>query len=139
MTERTDSPGAAGGASVTGAGAAGGEGRGRVVFLVRVPEARADDFLAAYEKIRYEVAEGVPGHLVDQVCRSSQDPEQWLITSEWESLADFEAWERDEAHRVLVKPMRECFTEARSLRFVVHAQTSRRAGGPGGTPSGGKS
>jgi heme-degrading monooxygenase HmoA len=97
--------------------------RARVVFLVRVPAARTADFLRAYESVRHLVAEGVPGHLVDQVCRSATDPEQWLITSEWARLADFEEWERSPAHRDLVRPMRECFTDARSLRFVVHAQT----------------
>jgi heme-degrading monooxygenase HmoA len=100
--------------------------RGRVVFLVRVPTQRTRDFLAAYEKIRYEVAEGVPGHLVDQVCQSATDPEQWLITSEWDSLESFEAWERSEGHRTLVRPLRECMTEAKSIRFTIRLQTSRR-------------
>lgn len=104
---------------------AGGQ-RGRVVFLIRVPAQRTQDFLAAYEKIRYEVAEGVPGHLVDQVCQSTTDPEQWLITSEWDSLASFEAWERSEGHRTLVRPLRECMTEAKSIRFTIRMQTSRR-------------
>jgi len=102
--------------------------RARVVFLVRVPAARTDDFLRAYEQIRYEVAEGVDGHLVDQVCQAPQDPEQWLITSEWTSLAAFEAWERSAGHRELVRPLRECMAEARSIRFLVRAQTSARAG-----------
>jgi heme-degrading monooxygenase HmoA len=97
--------------------------KGRVIFLMKVPAGRAEDFLAAYEKIRYEVAEGVPGHLVDQVCRSATDPEQWLITSEWDSLAAFEAWERTPGHRTLVAPLRACMSEATSLRFTVLAQT----------------
>ena len=97
--------------------------RARIVFLVRVAEDRTADFLNAYEAVRHLVAGGVPGHLVDQVCRSAADPEQWLITSEWETLADFEAWERSPEHRELVRPMRECFSDARSLRFVIHAQT----------------
>lgn len=105
-----------------------GEGRGRVLFLVRVPRERTGDFLRAYEQIRYQVAGGVDGHLVDQVCASPSDPEQWLITSEWESLAHFEAWERSPAHRELVRPLRDCLTEARSIRFVVHAQTSSPRG-----------
>ncbi|MEG3632543.1 antibiotic biosynthesis monooxygenase family protein [Micromonospora palythoicola] len=104
--------------------------RARVVFLVRVPDERTADFLRAYEAVRHLVADGVPGHLVDQVCRSSTDPEQWLITSEWSSLADFEAWERSPEHRDLVRPMRECFTDARSLRFHIHAQTPVPAGTP---------
>jgi heme-degrading monooxygenase HmoA len=95
-----------------------------VLFLMWVPAARTDEFLRAYERIRYEVAGGVDGHLVDQVCQSPQDPEQWLITSEWTSLAAFEAWERSEGHRELVRPLRECMAEARSVRFLVRAQTS---------------
>ncbi len=95
----------------------------RIVFLIRVPAARTDEFLAAYQQIRYVVANGVDGHVVDQVCRSAQDPEQWLITSEWTSLAHFEAWESDPSHRTLVRPMRECMAEATSMRFEVHAET----------------
>jgi heme-degrading monooxygenase HmoA len=104
--------------------------KARVLFLIRIPWERTDEFLRAYERIRYQVAEGVSGHLVDQVCRSATDPEQWLITSEWISLAHFEAWERSDGHRELVKPMRDCMTEARSIRFTVHAQTSARASVP---------
>lgn len=100
--------------------------RARVVFLVRVPSERAEEFLQAYEQIRYQVAEGVDGHLVDQVCVSPTDPEQWMITSEWLSLAHFEAWERSPEHRVLAGPLRACMTEARSIRFVVREQTSAR-------------
>ncbi|MFI6905486.1 antibiotic biosynthesis monooxygenase family protein [Nonomuraea sp. NPDC050394] len=96
----------------------------RIVFLIRVPAERTDDFLTAYEKIRYEVAGGVPGHLKDQVCQSATDPGQWLITSEWASLDAFLAWEAGEEHRELVKPMRECITEARSLRFHIRQETS---------------
>ncbi|MEV6848447.1 antibiotic biosynthesis monooxygenase family protein [Actinoplanes sp. NPDC051411] len=98
--------------------------RARIIFLIRVPEERTVDFLQAYEQIRYAVADGVPGHITDQVCRSSTDPEQWLITSEWESLADFAAWEDGEDHRSLVRPMRVCMSEARSMRFVIQAETS---------------
>jgi len=82
--------------------------------------------MAAYELIRHEVADGVKGHILDQVCQSPDDPDSWVITSEWESLDDFLNWERDEAHRELVKPLRECVDEARSLRFIVRAETGRR-------------
>lgn len=101
-------------------------GRARIVFLVRVPLARQADFLAAYQQIRYLVAEGTAGHLVDQLCQSDTDPEQWLITSEWRDLDSFRAWESTQAHRDLVRPLREAMTEARSLRFTVRAQTSAR-------------
>ncbi|EFE76299.1 antibiotic biosynthesis monooxygenase [Streptomyces filamentosus] len=96
----------------------------RVVFLIRVPEDRQRDFLDAYEKIRFLVAGGVPGHIRDQVCQSATDPEQWLITSEWRAITDFEVWEKSQDHRDLVKPMRDCFTEARSLRFHIRTSTA---------------
>jgi heme-degrading monooxygenase HmoA len=98
--------------------------KGRVVFLIRLKPGTQEQFLEAYEGIRHLVAEGVPGHLVDQVCSSPDDPESWLITSEWESLQHFLDWETKQEHRDLVKPMRECFAEARSLKFEVHEETS---------------
>ncbi len=97
--------------------------KGRVVFVLRLKPGSQQRFLRAYEQIRHVVAQGVRGHLVDQVCRASDDPESWLITSEWESLEDFLAWERTEEHRDLVRPMRECFAESRSYKFVVVEET----------------
>jgi heme-degrading monooxygenase HmoA len=97
--------------------------KGRVVFLIRIKPGTQERFLEAYESIRHEVAAGVDGHLVDQVCQAPDDPDSWLITSEWESLEHFLAWERTEEHRDLVKPMRECFAEARSLKFEVKQET----------------
>lgn len=98
-------------------------GNGRVVFIIRLKPGTQERFLEAYEGIRHLVAQGVKGHLVDQVCRSPDDPESWLITSEWERLEDFLAWERTEEHRRLVEPMRECFVEARSLKYEVVKET----------------
>jgi heme-degrading monooxygenase HmoA len=97
--------------------------KGRVVFLLKLKPGSQDAFLEAYEQIRLDVAEGVKGHIVDQVCKLPDDDESWLITSEWESLDEFLAWEATEEHRDLVKPMRECFAEARSLKFEVVKET----------------
>jgi heme-degrading monooxygenase HmoA len=99
--------------------------KARVVFQFTVPAARTDEFLRAYEQIRYEVAAGVPGHLLDQVCQSATDPEQWLITSEWASIAHFEDWERTEEHRELVRPMRVCMENPKSTRYIVREQTAK--------------
>lgn len=101
-----------------------GDGKGRVVFLLRIKPGMQQQFLKAYEGIRHLVAEGVDGHLVDQVCQDPNDEESWLITSEWERLEDFLAWERTQEHRDLVKPMRDCFAEARSLKFEVVEETA---------------
>jgi heme oxygenase (mycobilin-producing) len=97
--------------------------KGRVVFLIRLKPGMQDAFLSAYEQIRHVVAEGVEGHIVDQVCQSPDDPDRWLITSEWESLDHFLAWERTQGHRDLAKPLRDCFDESQSLKFEVRAET----------------
>ncbi len=99
--------------------------KGRIVFHVHLKPGREEDFLRAYESIRHVVAQGVSGHLVDQVCQSVDDPLSWLITSEWESPDAFLAWERTEEHRDLVKPMRDCWDEAKSHKFVVRVETGR--------------
>ena len=100
--------------------------KGRVVFLIRIKPGTQEQFLAAYEAIRHEVAEGVRGHIVDQVCQDPDDPDSWLITSEWEDLEGFLEWERTEEHRELAKPLRDCFAEARSHKFVVREETRAR-------------
>ena len=93
------------------------------MFVIRLKPGMQDAFLAAYESIRYEVAQGVPGHILDQVCQSPQDPDEWLITSEWETLDHFLAWEATEEHREQAKGLRDCFAEARSLKYVVREET----------------
>jgi heme-degrading monooxygenase HmoA len=102
-----------------------GETRARVLLMLRVPADKKEAFLQAYEKIRYAVAYGVDGHLVDQVCQGNSDPEQWLITSEWSSLASFEAWERDPSHQDLAGPLRACASEATSIRFLIRRESTR--------------
>ena len=97
--------------------------KGRVVFHLRLKPGREADFLQAYEAIRHEVAQGVPGHIVDQVCQSTGDPLDWLITSEWESLDAFVEWEQTQEHRDLVKPMRECWDDAKSYKFEIKVET----------------
>lgn len=99
--------------------------KGRVVFLVTLKDDVTDEqFLEAYESVRYEVASGVKGHILDQVCKSDEDPKLWLITSEWESIDDFWEWERTPEHRDQAKPMRDCMAEAKSYKFVVREETA---------------
>jgi antibiotic biosynthesis monooxygenase (ABM) superfamily enzyme len=97
--------------------------KGRVVFHIRLKPGREQDFLKAYEAIRDLVAQGVPGHLCDQICQSIDDPLNWLITSEGDRIESFLEWERLPEHRDLVKPMRDCWEDARSHKFVVRLET----------------
>jgi heme-degrading monooxygenase HmoA len=104
--------------------------KGRVVFLIRLkPDVTDEQFLQAYESVRYEVAGGVKGHILDQICQSSEDPKRWLITSEWETIDDFYEWESTPEHRDQAKPMRDCMAEAESYKFVVREETAAVKGG----------
>jgi heme-degrading monooxygenase HmoA len=97
--------------------------KGRVVFLITLKPGSIAAFLEAYERIRDDVA-GVRGHIVDQVCRLRDgDDGTWLITSEWQSLECFLAWERSDGHRELAKPLRACIAAARSMTFDVVEET----------------
>jgi heme-degrading monooxygenase HmoA len=102
----------------------------RIVFRVSLHPGTEQQFLAAYESIRHLVAGGVPGHIVDQVCESADVPGEWLITSEWERLEDFRAWERTPEHRELVGPMRACMASAKSAKYLIRRET----GNPGRVP-----
>lgn len=105
-------------------------GRLRVVFLLRVAEADQEQFLAAYQRIRHQVA-AVDGHLADQLCQSTTDPTEWMITSEWETPEHFLTWESSAGHRELAAPLVACTLERRSLRYLVRHQTAGAAGRSG--------
>ena len=62
-----------------------------MIFLLELKPGTSEEFLDAYESIRHVVAHGVKGHVVDQVCQAADDPDRWVITSEWETLDDFAA------------------------------------------------
>ncbi|TGB14472.1 cupin domain-containing protein [Streptomyces sp. MZ04] len=97
-------------------------GTARILFTVKVAEEKREEFLAAYEKVRFSVA-ATAGHIRDQICQASDDPEKWMITSEWTSIADFFAWEKSEEHKEIVQPMRACYSDPEFRSFTVVAET----------------
>ncbi|WP_197319856.1 antibiotic biosynthesis monooxygenase [Saccharomonospora sp. NB11] len=96
----------------------------RVVFLLTLEPGMEQTFLNAYEAVRWAVA-SVPGHLGDQLCQSTDDPSDWLLTSQWRSAEDFLAWESTQEHRALAAPLMAAVSRRRSLRYVVHRETVR--------------
>jgi len=102
----------------------------RVLFMLRLSPGASDAFLRAYEAVRWQVAR-VPGHIADQVCRSAEDPDEWLITSEWRSAEDFLAWESTPGHREAAAPMMSHVRERRSLRYAVLRETRTALAAPG--------
>ena len=101
---------------------AGDTARLRVLFLMDVLDGHQERFLAAYERIRHQVAD-VPGHISDQLCQSLGNSGQWLITSEWQSSEHFLAWVDSPAHREMVAPMSACLGSKNSLRYLVVRET----------------
>jgi heme-degrading monooxygenase HmoA len=101
---------------------AGDTSRLRVLFLMDVLDDHQGRFLAAYERIRNQVAD-VPGHISDQLCQSLGNSAQWLITSEWQSSEQFLAWVDSPAHREMVAPMSACLGSKNSLRYLIVQET----------------
>lgn len=104
---------------------AGDPSRLRVLFLMDVLDDHQERFLAAYERIRDQVAD-VPGHISDQLCQSLGNSAQWLITSEWQSSEHFLAWVDSPAHREMVAPMSACLGSKNSLRYLIVRETPGR-------------
>jgi quinol monooxygenase YgiN len=94
----------------------------RVVLLLDLYDGAQDRFLKAYEEMHRQVA-SVPGHIVDQLCQSIENPSQWLITSEWENAPQFLAWVNSEEHVHMVQPLHDCVRNTRSLRYGVLRET----------------
>ena len=94
----------------------------RVVLLLDVLDGQQEQFLAAYDQIRLQVAD-VTGHISDQLCQSLGNASQWLITSEWESAEPFLEWVDSAAHRAMVEPLHDCVADTRSLRFLIARET----------------
>jgi len=63
------------------------------------------------------------------VCQSPDNPLDWLITSEWETLDHFLEWEKKQEHHDLAKHLGDCFAEAKSLKYLGREETAH------GTPS----
>ncbi|MFD5860427.1 antibiotic biosynthesis monooxygenase family protein [Streptomyces chartreusis] len=86
--------------------------RVRVIRLLRVRDGMEAEFVRSYQDVRAG-AERFPGHLGEQLCRSLDDPAQWLLTSEWADLDAIGRWRTADAHRDLVEPMNACLHDDR--------------------------
>ena len=100
-----------------------------VCFEVQV-KVKADhepEFLRRFEALRSRVAQGLDGHVVHQLCQSTDDPARWMIFSLWESVAAAEQWERSPEHRELTMPLRACWDEAQRSRYEIRVEARRQA------------
>jgi heme-degrading monooxygenase HmoA len=96
------------------------------ILQVRLKAGHEEEFLRRYDALRERVAAGLDGHVVHQLCQGLDEPDLWLILSEWETLEASQEWERSQEHRELTMPLRECWTEAQRTSYAVRLETKRR-------------
>ena len=90
----------------------------RLIVDVRVKDGMQEALSRAYAEL---VARAVdePGLIAHQLCQSVDEPDRWLVISEWQSLEESTAWDRSEDHGRLLAPMRACFAQAARAAFEV--------------------
>lgn len=91
----------------------------RFVLEFQVSPGREDDAIRAYAALRARLEQGVPGLRGHQLCQNADDPERFIITSEWDDLAASSSWDRSAEHDELVAPLRACFARASSTKYEV--------------------
>ena len=102
-----------------------------VVFVVRarVKDGLEDEFLRCYRALSDRVGRGLDGHVAHRLCRALDEPDRWLIVSEWETLEQSEAWDRSPEHRELTGAMRKSWSEVERSGYAVELET-RHPGKP---------
>jgi len=73
-------------------------GRARVMLFVQAPEGERSTIEELYRQIS-GVLEGTPGLVRNELLHSCSKPMDFVVLSEWESLASFHAWEQGPVHR----------------------------------------
>lgn len=94
----------------------------RFVLQVRLKAGKLETFLSGYDALLDRLNQGVPGMLAHQACVSLDDPSACMITSEWENLDTYQAWEVSPEHRALTLPLRACWDEAKLVKYVIRAE-----------------
>lgn len=90
----------------------------RFILDVRLKPGCRDELTRAYAALRQRV-EQAPGLLSHHLCESIDDPERWLVISEWKTLEASTAWDRSDEHERFTAPMHACFAQASSSKFHV--------------------
>ena len=96
----------------------------KMIVDVRVKPGSEDQLARAYGALR-ERAQQEPELISHQLCQSSEDPERFLVISEWQSAEASSAWDRSEDHARLLAPMRACFAQASRAGFQVRDGVSK--------------
>lgn len=94
-------------------------GRARVIIYLTVPEAGPAAIEDAYHDISARLAD-TPGLLRNELLRSAMDSTGFAVLSEWESMADFKAWEEGAEHRSSTSPLRPFQDRAGQRHYGIY-------------------
>ncbi|WP_322758976.1 antibiotic biosynthesis monooxygenase family protein [Frankia sp. Cr2] len=76
----------------------------RILVFASVAPHLAHEFEQAYVQVTAQM-KGTPGLLGDELLRDPDGSGRYLLLSEWESEAQFRAWEDAPGHHELTSPM----------------------------------
>ena len=93
--------------------------RARVLLFAVAPGDRPDAVAAAYHAISTELA-GTPGLIGNELLQSTADPREFVVMSEWETLAAFRHWESGAAHRTATSPLRPYQSQRPGGPFAIY-------------------
>ena len=106
----------------------------RLVVDFRLKTGAREELTRAYHDLA-QVAGRQPGLIEHQLCQSLDDPDRWLVISEWETLDASTSWDRSDDHRRLLAPMRACFEQASRAAFEIRDGVDRDRPSPGAVTS----
>src|SRR5437764_11687280 len=109
------------------AGPRDGGGVVRATLNMKVKEGRGSDFEREWRAIAEEVRK-VPGNLRQSLARDPDDPDSFVVTSDWSSRETFGQFERSPEQDDLTAPIRELRATA---RMTVHEVVYDIEGGTG--------
>ena len=104
----------------------------RVMVFATIKPGTGSEFEAAFLEVTRNVR-GTPGHIRDELLREDDDPDAYILLSEWESKEHFLAWENDPIHMNTTTPMRP-YWAGRSVRKIYEVKV--RLDAYGGTHAG---
>ena len=93
----------------------------RVMVFAKIKQGEEKAFEQAYAEVTRKV-KGTPGHVKDELLRSTKEPDSYILLSEWESKEKFLGWEDAPIHMQTTTPMRPYWAGRveRIIYEVVH-------------------
>jgi len=95
----------------------------RATLYMKVKDGRGSDFEREWRAIAEEVRK-VPGNLRQTLTRDPDDPDSFVVTSDWSDRDAFSKFERSPEQDELTAPLRDLRASARMTvhELVIHVE-----------------